>query len=93
MLKIFEVSYLLFAIAVSIKCIFWLQFEIEPDQPYCTFNRESVVKVDGALQGSLKGIFDGGVRRVDTINIKALFGELCISEIKMQELLDKLQSR
>ena len=58
-----------------------------------TFNRESTVKIEGVLKGNLKGIFDAGVRRVDTLTIKAELGELAISEVNMQSLLQYVNSR
>ncbi|XP_067936364.1 pejvakin-like [Watersipora subatra] len=70
-----------------------VEFKLEPDQPFCTFNRESTVKVDGELQGSLKGIFDAGVQLVDSITIKAMFGALSITEVDLQFLLNELANR
>lgn len=51
------------------------------------------MKVEGMLKGHVKGIFDAGVRYVDTINIKTDIGELCILEVDIQSLVEKLQNR
>ena len=41
----------------------------------------------------MKGIFDADLQRTDTVTIKAPFGELCISEVDIQLLLNNLKER
>ena len=80
---------------IIIPCIIYFisQVETETDDNFCTYNRESTVKVEGLLKGYVKGIFDAGVRRIDSITIKTELGELCISEIDLQSLLTLMQNR
>ena len=61
--------------------------KIEADDQFCTYNRESTVKISGAVKGYVKGIFDAGIRRVDQIDIKTALGQLAITEVDIQSLV------
>ena len=65
---------------------------MSPDLKFCTFNRESTMKVKQVVEGHLKGIFGAKVRHVDTVAIKAELGDLTITEVNLQSLLRKLQN-
>ena len=60
------------------------------DDQFCTFNRESTVKIEGLLKGYVRGIFDTGVKKVDSINIKTELGKLSILEVDLQSLLNDI---
>lgn len=82
----------MFPYSISNSC--WkccLQFKITPEQSFLAFNRESTLKVDGALKGNLKDIFDAGVERVNGITIKGLLGELAISEVDVPALVADIE--
>ncbi|XP_067937806.1 pejvakin-like [Watersipora subatra] len=70
-----------------------VEVEAQKAEKFCTFNRESRVKVEGMLQGHIKGIFDAGVRLVDSVAIKTELGELIIEEVDIQSLLNDLNDR
>ncbi|XP_067936985.1 pejvakin-like [Watersipora subatra] len=67
--------------------------EMASTQSFCTFNRESTVKVDALLKGYVKGIFDAGVSRLDSMKIKTELGELIIVEVDIQSLVDHINER
>ena len=65
--------------------------KVTPDLKFCTFNRESTMKVKQVAEGHLKGIFGARIRHLDTVSIKAEMGDLTIAEVNLQSLLRRLQ--
>ena len=70
-----------------------VQVKLKSEDQFCTFNRESTVKIEGVLKGYIKGIFDAGVKKIDAIKIKTELGQLSISEVDIKSLLSDINDR
>ncbi|XP_067937400.1 pejvakin-like [Watersipora subatra] len=68
-----------------------VKFDIEADQPFCTFKRTSTVKTGRKLEGSLTRLFDAGVKSESEVIINAPFGAISSSEVNLQSLLSKIR--
>ena len=66
---------------------------IKPDEDFVGFNKTSIIKVNGKLDTSFRSIFDAELDNVESINVKADLGELSISEVDSQSLMDALHGR
>ena len=70
-----------------------LQVTVKPDEDFVGFNKTSIIKVNGKLDTSFRSIFDAELDNVESINVKADLGELSISEVDSQSLMDALHGR
>ncbi|XP_067936027.1 pejvakin-like [Watersipora subatra] len=70
-----------------------LSVDMEEEKDLVSFNASSTIKITASLSAQLKSFFESELKDVDNIGLEAKLGDLHISQVNEQSLIDQLRTR